>query len=1262
MGFRAASRRPRMPSGVGDFVMLLAVALVAATGCGDSRNARQAPSTGDDLASQAAAPREDRSDAKAAEGGIRFVPLAKRVGDGPTLFTELTSRDSGVDFVNALEPRHVDRRLYHSGFACGGVAVGDVNGDGQADLFLTSGPRPNRLYLQTSNFHFEDAAALAGLEEPERWSVGAAMVDVDNDGDLDVYVCNYDAANQLYVNDGRGRFREAAAEFGLDLVDASLMPAFCDYDADGDLDLYLLTNRFYRRGGRPEKPPIDLRTNPPQILPEFRKYYGFKKIGPDHYGVDVVGRPDRLLRQESDGTFHDVTDQTGIYGSGHGLSATWWDYNGDGWSDLYVANDFNDADRLYRNNGDGTFDDVLVEDVPYTSWFSMGSDFADVDGDGRFDLLVADMSPRTHFGRMTTTAVMNQKEIRDVVGPPQQTMRNTFFLNTGTGRFLEAAELAGLADTDWTWTVMLDDFDNDGRVDLLVTNGVSRSYNNSDVPLTPEMLVGKTEWDLHERRPARPEMNLAFRGAGDLRFDEVSRVWGFDKLGMSYAAARGDLDRDGDLDVVVANLDAEVSIYRNNSSAGNSLQIRLRGAGSNRFGVGAVAEVTCAGRTKVDQLSPYTGYLSSSEPIIHIGLGEAKLVDQILIRWPSGVRQQFANIPANVLVEISEPSVTPNPPPEVADHGSRDESSWFLPSDRFGSVRHVESPFNDFQMQPLLPRKLSQLGPGLAVADVDSDGDDDVFVGGSAGNPGKLLISQGQGLRVANVPTFESDRDCEDLGAVWLDADADDDLDLYVVSGSVEFGTETELLEDRLYLNDGQARFERAPSGALPNLRDSGSCAVAGDFDRDGDLDLFVGSRVVPGRYPLSPTSRLLRNEGGRFSDATDEVAAELKQCGMVTGGLWSDIDGDGWLDLLVTTEWGPIRLFHNNAGTLHDATASAGLAAHTGWWNGIVGRDLDGDGDIDYVATNFGENTRYHAAPDKPLVLFYGDFQETGKMSLVEAEYEGDKLFPTRDKFAIAAAMPLVGDRYSTHRQYGAADLNEILIPELLDAADRFEVRTLESSVLTNDGSGKFTLRPLPRLAQLAPAFGAELGDWNADGHADLYVVGNFAAPRVSAGPMNGGVSLLLAGAGDGRFTPVPPHSSGLVVPGDAKSLASGDFDGDGRSELVVGVNNDQLLGFLPNTPNEGQAGSRLRVTLVGHRGNRQAIGATVTAHTDNGRQQSVEVYAGHGYLSQSSSIPNVACPPGSRFTRVDVRWPDGYETQHALDGQLEITIDQPE
>ena len=493
-------------------------------------------------------------------GQIHGQPLRNSVASDAARFERLNPDQTGVDFANRIDTSHPLKRLYYSGFACGGAAIGDIDGDGRPDLYLVSGPAENRLYRQVDNFKFEDITERAGVGGGTAWGAGAAMADVDNDGDLDIYVCNHDGPNSLYINDGKGRFTEEAQERGLDVRDASLMPTFCDYDKDGDLDVFLLTNRFYREGGRPKQPPTALKDGVPYILPEYAKYYGIVKTGPDTYKVDTVGRADRLLRNHGDGTFTDVTEESGIAGAGHGLAATWWDYDDDGWPDLYVGNDFDDPDHLWHNNGDGTFTDVIRQAVPHTSWFSMGADVADINNDGRLDYLTVDMSATTHYKQKTTMGAMGTKAKFLQTAEPRQYMRNAMLLNTGTTRFMEIAELAGLADSDWSWSVKMVDLDNDGWVDVHLTNGIPRDFGNSDMPLSLEARIGRTEWDHFENTAPRKEQNLAFRNTGRLRFEDVSRSWGLDHVGVSYAAAHGDLDGDGDLDLVVVNLDEPVSI------------------------------------------------------------------------------------------------------------------------------------------------------------------------------------------------------------------------------------------------------------------------------------------------------------------------------------------------------------------------------------------------------------------------------------------------------------------------------------------------------------------------------------------------------------------------------------------------------------------------------------------------------------------------------------------------------------------------------
>ncbi len=1208
------------------------------------------------MADQSTSPVESgRPTSSSLTGPVSWQPLTQRVSSNGALFERLKATHTGINFQVPIDASHPLKRLYAGSFFCGGIAIGDIDNDDRPDLYLISGPGKNALYRQTKPLEFEDVTATAGVDGGEAWGTGCAMVDIDNDGDLDLYVCNYDSPNLLYLNQGNGRFFEAASQFGLDIVDCCLLPAFCDYDRDGDLDCYLLTNRFYREGGFPRDMKITLRNGQPQIPPEYSKYYRVRRTGRTTGEFERIGRPDRLLRNDGHGSFSDVSDVSGMSREpGYGLSATWWDFDLDGDPDLYVGNDYHAPDHLYRNNGDGTFTDVIEQQIPHTTWFSMGADFGDINNDGLFDFLTVDMSATTHFGQKTTMGDMGQLfRLLEKAEPPQY-MRNALYLNTGTGRFMEVAYLCGLASTDWSWTPKLADLDNDGWLDAFITNGMTRNMIDSDHSFTLADEIGRTKWDLYESLPSLPQQNLAYRNLGDLEFQDTSQSWGLDHVGLSFASATGDLDRDGDLDLVVANLDEPVSIYRNRSEQGHRLLVQLRGNQSNRWGFGAVVRIETASGQQIRQMVPSTGYLSSNEPIIHFGLGPEDTARRLIVNWPSGNRQVIEDVPADRFYTIIEtPSTT-------AESISDLTEPLFLRSEAFTTARHVEREFDDFARQPLLPNKLSQLGPGVAVSDVDGDGDDDVYLSGAAGLSGQLFVNQKRESFLPKPTTaFANDAECEDMASLFFDVDSDGDHDLYVVSGGNEHDTDAPWLQDRLYLNDGLGNFTPAADGLIPNARDSGGPVAACDFDRDGDLDLFVGGRLVPGRYPLTPTSRLLRNDNGRLVDATLQVAADLRSTGLVTSAIWSDCNNDGWLDLLVAHEWGPIKLFQNAEGRLVDRTEAVGLDRWLGWWNAIAGRDLDGDQDLDYLVTNFGLNTKYHASREAPALLFCGDFEGTGRLRLVEAEYEAQQLYPVRGRSCSTAAMPFLGNKFDSYRSFALASLEEIYSHARLEGSQKLVANTLHSGAFINDGQGRMEFVPLPNLAQASPGFGIVLTEINGDGNPDAYVVQNFFSPQIETGRMDGGLSLLLHGNGDGTFTPIWPAESGLVVSGDAKGLAIVDLNQDARPDFLIGTNSGELIAYAQQQRKQHRL---LTVRLRGSPGNPSAIGSRVTINV-GGRSQTAEVYAGSGYLSQSTATLTFGWGSESTAAKLEVRWPDGTTSSHTVpNGQQQITIDSPQ
>ena len=889
---------------------------------------------------------------------FKAIPLAqpsvkagRTDGNATTLFESLGADVTGIDFVNHLKPENNVPYIYMGA----GVAAGDYDGDGKVDLYLASVDSPNRLYRQVESFRFEDVTdKVGGVDGGDAWSRGATFFDVDNDGDLDLYVCNTEAPNCFYLNLGDGTFRECAAERGLAFVGASVMIGVADYDQDGDLDLYLLTHRSLHhsvRGAQLAELSVPSATQKSREQLEFSNEFGnvngrrvprhpvdwYERHG--HW--EIAGQADALLRNDGTGHFDNVTRESGIgTDPGLGLSCTWLDFDLDGLLDLHVANDLQSSDRLYHNNGDGTFREMLAEVLPYTTWFSMGSDFGDINNDGRFDHLVVDMASTTHYRAKVQMGDMSRFRYFMEQESPAQLMRNCLFLNTGTKRYLEVAPMVGLDATDWTWSARLNDLDNDGWVDAFFTNGIARADEmNPDMRAERERIRVVEGADalikMIRQQPQDNTQNLAFRNTGKLQFEDVSHAWGVADQAISYAAAQVDLDGDGDLDLVVGNHNKPVSVYRNNEAQSGRLVVRLQGRRSNRFGIGAKLTLRTAKHTQVRQLFPVRGYMTCDEASVHFGVGQ-ETVQSLTIDWPSGHQQILPSVPVNHQIVVTEPMGEPDTT-QAASSG--DLSSDFVESAAEAGVvfRHQEYDYDDYELQPLLPAKLSQLGPGVAFGDANGDGHEDLFVGGAAGQSGRLFTNDGTGRFDVIEGPWSEQSDYEDMAILWLDVDGDDDQDLVIASGSSEYDPGDPRLADRLYLNQGDARFVRAPDEVLPYEPGHTSSVTAADFDHDGDLDLFVGERAVPGEYPTVPRSYLLLNENGRYRDVTMEVAPDLVNVGLVTSAVWSDVNRDGFADLWVATEWGPVHLFVNQAGTLTEATDSAGLGGRLGWWSSLA-------------------------------------------------------------------------------------------------------------------------------------------------------------------------------------------------------------------------------------------------------------------------------------------------------------------------------------
>ncbi len=1184
---------------------------------------------------------------------IESAPLRERPAVDGTRFLRLDPTATGLDFRNELRRENAVAYVYSGA----GVAVGDYDGDGLPDVYLVSQDGPNKLFRQTAPLRFQDVtAAVGGLDGGDAWGTAATFADVDGDGDLDLYVCNLESPNLLYVNLGDGTFREGAAAFAIDAVAACMGASFADYDNDGDLDLYLLTNRVLGSQLPPEivaevRLPEDVRKTKAQLFPPYPKFEtgdggvtvpeGYE----DFYAaigerVFVAGQRDRLLRNDG-GRFVDVSGPAGIRDQGNGLSAVFWDCDDDGWLDLYVANDLHSPDHFYRNRGDGTFEDVTKDALPYTTFFSMGSDFGDVDGDGRFDLCVADMSSTTHYMGKMLMGNMNTHRWFLENAEPRQHMRNALFVNTGTGRFLEAAYLCNVASTDWTWTVLLRDLDEDSRLDLFATNGIPVFAEDPDVGRRFSSLweEGKRQQalDLYRHLRRIDERNVVRANRGDWQFADVGAEWGLDELGVGQGAVVTDLDGDGDLDVIVNNQNQPASLFENRTAGTHRALVRLRGTLSNRHGVGARITLVAGGATQTRLMMPARGYMSAGDPVEHFGLGPATRIERLEVRWPSGHVQRFVDLAADHVHTIGEPVTTP--PPRAA--AAAPELPLFAAGELTG-VRHVEAPFDDFALQPLLPHQLSKQGPGVACGDVDGDGRDDLFVGGAAGSAGTLLLARADGTFAPRPGPWVAEAAAEDLGALFFDADADGDLDLYVASGGVEAKQGDAAQRDRLYRNDGAGAFAPAAE-ALPDDRTSSSCVVAADYDRDGDLDLFVGGRVVPGRYPEAPPSRILRNDAGTFRDVTADLAPQLRAAGMVSAAVWTDLDGDGWPDLAVAAQWQPLRVHRNERGErLVDGTSALGLDTVRGIWNGLEAGDLDGDGDIDLVAANLGLNTKYKASQESPLQLFARDFDGNGTFDVVESKRQKGTELPVRGLSCSSEAMPFLAEKFPTYHAFASATLAEIYGRETLAECLEVSADELRHVVFENRGE-RFVRHALPRIAQVSTGFGIGLLDFDLDGDLDLALAQNSFSPEPETGRTAGGLGALLENRGGFVFEPVPARRSGLVAPDDGKAVAVLDLDRDARPDFLVATNDGPVRMFAARADRPG-----LAVRLRGTAGNPTAVGAFVELVRPDGVRCVREVKAGGGYLAQGTATAFFGPAPAG--SRIRVRWPDGRATEHAV------------
>ena len=1062
----------------------------------------------------------------------------------PSLFALEPPESTGVAFVNALPEDSAFNILsylyYYNG---GGVAAGDIDGDGLPDLYFTSNLGSNHLYRNKGNFHFEDITARAGVADSVGWKTGVTMADVNGDGRLDIYVSGVSylgehGRNVLYINNGDGTFTDRTKEYGLEHVGYGTQAAFFDYDGDGDLDVYLLNHSVHTERGVSAHP---------------QRFPRHPRAG------------DLLLRNDG-GHFTDVSERAHIYGGveGYGLGVVASDLNGDGCPDLYVANDFQENDFLYWNNCDGTFTESIARAAPHTSRFSMGVDAADFNNDGRTDLVVLDMLPdREDILKTSANAEsFNIFNLKLQAGYHAQYARNTLQLNRGgpppgeATRFSDIGYLAGVYATDWSWSPLFADLDNDGYKDLFITNGIYRRPNDLDYINYAGNEAQHDNAALMAKMPQIPLAKYAFHNNGDLTFTDMASAWGLAQPGFSNGAAYVDLNNDGALDLVVNNVNAPASIYRSRAreTTGNHfLQVQLRGSGGNTAGIGARIMIVHQGMRQMVEQMPTRGFESSVDPRPHFGLGGSTHVDSLTVVWPDRRFQVLTNVPADQLLTLSQR--------DAAGRYVQRPSARSLFADVTGQVsipfKHEENTFVDYNREPLMPHLLSTEGPALAVGDVDGDGLDDIYVGGAKWQVSRLLIQQRDGsFRAKEEPAIAADSLAEDVDAAFFDADGDGDLDLYVVSGGNEFWDDAEPLRDRLYINDGRGNFHRAEH-ALPDFFHNGSCVVPGDFNGDGHIDLFVGSRVVARQYGLTPRSYLLQNDGaGHFSDVTLEKAPALAEAGMVSAAAWIDHD------LIVVGEWMPVRVFRQENGRFVDRTAEAGLAGTNGWWNSVTAADLNGDGRKDLVLGNLGLNSYIRASPTEPARLYVNDFFGNGTLEQILTFYKHSVSYPLAGRDELVRLMPQLRSKYPSYQSFGAARIEDIFSAAELRRATVLEARDFATSVALDKGNGSFDLQPLPTEAQFAPVYASVAGDFDRDGHVNLLLGGNFYGVTPVQGRYDASYGLLLRGDGTGRFAPVDLEASGLVLDGQVRHLAI--LKGANGARFIVAARNGDRLQIL--------------------------------------------------------------------------------------------------
>ena len=1084
--------------------------------------------------------------------------------DTETLFTLLDAKETGIDFFNKVKnQKNFNIFKYRNFYNGGGVAIGDINNDGLADIYLTGNMVANKLYLNKGNFEFEDISKSAGIEGNKPWSTGVVMVDLNQDGLLDIYVSNAgnlkgnNHDNDLYINNGDLTFTEKAAEFNLAKTGFSTHASFFDYDKDGDLDAYILNNSNIPVSSLGYAEQRDKRAQDWENVPAI-----FRGVG------------DMLLRNDN-GKFVDVSEQAGIYGSliGFGLGVMVTDMNGDLYPDIYVSNDFYERDYLYINNQDGTFKEDITNWTSHLSLSAMGVDIADINNDGNLDIFITDMLPEADQRVKSVMEfegynVFKLKQSKDF---SQQYIQNTLQLNNGNSTFSEVAYFSGVAKTDWSWAGLLFDMDNDGNRDIFITNGINHDLTDLDFVnffaneiIQKMALTGRKQAidSIINKMPVKPQPNYAYKNNGDITFDNANKEWGFETPSLSNGVAYGDLDNDGDLDMVINNVNMLPFVYRNNSDSltnNNYLKIKLEGNQVNKFGIGSTVKIFHNNKIYVQEQMPSRGFQSSMDYVMTIGLGKATKVDSLRIIWPNNKTQKWDNIEVNSTLTLKQSEAT-----EI--------QSSFLPKQNKTLVtevlktnlqKHQENSYSDFDYEGLINKMLSQEGPALAIGDINNDGNEDFYIGGAKNQPGLLYLNLGNGKTALSIQkSFDKDAMFEDTTAAFFDANGDGNLDLMIGSGGNEIGQENNY-KVRLYINNGKGRFDSAEK-KLPSLRKNISVITPYDFDNDGDIDVFVGARSLVATYGVNPTHQFLENNGdGTFIDTTEKVAYDVKSAGMITDAIWKDINKDGKKDLITVSEWDTPKIYINNGRRLIKQKST--LDDLFGMWNVVEAADLDNDGDIDFILGNQGSNTIHKTSSENPVKMWVNDFDNNGTIEQIMTNHKNGKDYPIHMKKELTAQLVSLKKQNLKASEYAKKSIDELFSASIFKNSIMKQSTISESIIAVNEGDWNFSVKKLPSRVQLSCVCGIVCTDVNNDGNLDIIMAGNNFEFKPQYSRLDASHGSVLLGDGSLDFKWQNYNTSGFVIKNEVKHLKT-ISDKSGKTYLLAAINNEKPKLFLIN------------------------------------------------------------------------------------------------